>query len=175
MFFPFFPTLGVQNLFFPGRYLPVNTTVKTGYRPKPSNPDFYMLNNLHIKLNYSPDALFLPNIWPICVISLHDDVIKWKHFPLYWPFVRGIHRSPVNSLHKGQWRGALMFSLIWTWMNGWVNNREAGDLRHHGAHYDVTVMNRHNSLVINWLVVPQCLCNLTSPEGVLYGCINLLL
>ena len=42
----------------------------------------------------------------------HDDVIKWKHFLRYWPFVRGIHRSPVNSPHKGQWRGALMFSLI---------------------------------------------------------------
>ena len=39
----------------------------------------------------------------------HDDVIKWKRFPRYWPFVRGIHRSPVNSPHKGQWRGALMF------------------------------------------------------------------
>ena len=45
----------------------------------------------------------------------HDDVIKWKHFPRYWPFGRGIHRSPVNSPHKGQWRGALMFSLICTW------------------------------------------------------------
>ena len=33
-FFPVFPTLSVQNLFSPGRYLPVNTTVKTGYRPK---------------------------------------------------------------------------------------------------------------------------------------------
>ena len=44
--------------------------------------------------------------------KIHDDVIKWKHFPRYWPFVRGIHRSPVNSPHKGQWRGALMFSLI---------------------------------------------------------------
>ena len=42
----------------------------------------------------------------------HDDVTKWKHFPRYWPFVRGIHRSPVNSPHKGQWRRALMFSLI---------------------------------------------------------------
>ena len=47
-----------------------------------------------------------------CVFVLHDDVIKWKHFPRYWPFVRGIHRSPVNSPHKGQWRGALMFYLI---------------------------------------------------------------
>ena len=43
---------------------------------------------------------------------LHDDVTKWKHFPRYWPIVRGIHRSPVNSHHKGQWRGALMFTLI---------------------------------------------------------------
>ena len=72
--------------------------------------------------------------------SLHDDVIKWKHFPRYWPFVRGIQRSPVNSPHKGQWPGALMFSLICVWINGWVNNREAGDLRRYRAHCDVTVM-----------------------------------
>ena len=70
----------------------------------------------------------------------HDDVINWKHFPRYWPFMRGIHRSPVNSQHKGQWRRALMFTLICTWINGWVNNREAGDLRRHQAHYDVTIM-----------------------------------
>ena len=70
----------------------------------------------------------------------HDDVIKWKHFPRYWPFVRGIHRSPVNSLHKGQWRGALMFSLICARINGWVNNREADDLRRYRAQYDVIVM-----------------------------------
>ena len=70
----------------------------------------------------------------------HDDVIKWKHFPCYWPFVRGMHRSPVNSPHKGQWRGALMLSLIWALTNGWVNNRHAGDLRRNRAHYDVTVM-----------------------------------
>ena len=70
----------------------------------------------------------------------HDDVIKWEHFPHYWTFVRGIHRSPVNSLHKGQWRGTLMFSLICVWINGWVNNHEVGDLRRSRAHYDVTVM-----------------------------------
>ena len=68
------------------------------------------------------------------------DVIKWKHFPRYWPFVRGIHRSTVNSQHKGQWRRALMFSLICVWLNGWVYNRDAGDLRHYRAHYDVTAM-----------------------------------
>ena len=73
-------------------------------------------------------------------MEIHDDVIKWKHFPRNWPFVRGIPRSPVNSPHKGQWRGALMFSLICTWINGWVNNGEAGDLRRFRVHYDVTVM-----------------------------------
>ena len=67
----------------------------------------------------------------------------WRHqmepFPRYWPFVRGIHRSPVNSPHEGRWYGALMFSLIWVWTNGWLNNRDAGDLRRHHAHYNVTV------------------------------------
>ena len=70
----------------------------------------------------------------------HDDVIKWKQYPRYWPFVRGIHRSPVNSPHKGQWRRALMFSLICPWINGWINNRAAGDLRRPRIHYDITVM-----------------------------------
>ena len=70
----------------------------------------------------------------------HDDVIKWKHFPRDRPFVRGIHRWPVNSPHKGLWRGALMFSLICAWMDGWVYHRESGDLRCHSAHYDVKVM-----------------------------------
>ena len=69
-------------------------------------------------------------------VSINDshDVIKWKHFPHYWPFVWEIHRSPVNSLHKGQWRGSLMFSLIGAWLNGCINNGEAGDLRCHRAH-----------------------------------------
>ena len=70
----------------------------------------------------------------------HDDVIKWKHFPRYWPFVWGIHRSRWIANTKGQWRGALMFSLICVWINGWVNNRESGDLRRYRAHYDVIVM-----------------------------------
>ena len=78
--------------------------------------------------------------WRRHAYKSHDDVIKWKHIPRYWPFVRGIHRSPVNSPHKGQWRGALMFSLICARINGWANNGDAGDLRRHLAHYDVIVM-----------------------------------
>ena len=91
--------------------------------------------NLHVNSNvYTATRLYFK------FSNFHDDVIKWKHFPRYWPFVWGIHRSPVNSPHKGQWRGALMFSLICAWINGWVNNRETGNLRQHRANYDVTVM-----------------------------------
>ena len=85
-------------------------------------------------------------------LKSHEDVIKWKHFPRYWPFVRGILRSPVNSRHKGQWRGALMFSLICAWINDRANNREVGDLRRHHAHYDVTVTKLLS--VVNSEVIP---------------------
>ena len=77
--------------------------------------------------------------------GIHDDVIKWKYFTRYWPFVRGIHWSPVDSPHKGQWRGALMFSLICAWTNGWANTRDTGNLRRHCAHYDVIVMINHEA------------------------------
>ena len=60
----------------------------------------------------------------------------------------GIHRSPVNSPHKGQWHWALMFSLICAWINGWAYNREAGDLRRHHARYNVTVMNDRNQMFV---------------------------
>ena len=79
--------------------------------------------------------------------NFHDDVIKWKHFPLYWPFVRGNHCSPVNSPHKGHLRGTLMFSLICAWINGWVNKGEASDLRRHRVHYDVTLMSTRNAVM----------------------------
>ena len=75
-------------------------------------------------------------------LILHDDGIKWKHFPCYWPFVIGINCSPLNSPNKGQWHGALMFSLICTWVNSWINNREAVDLRCHHTNYDVTAMKK---------------------------------
>ena len=78
----------------------------------------------------------------VCAFLANGDVIKWKHFPRYWPFVRGIHWSPMNSPHKGQWGGPVMCSLICAWTNGWVNNRDAGDLRRNHAHYDAIVMSR---------------------------------
>ena len=78
------------------------------------------------------------------LLVLHDDIIKWKHF---LPFVWGMHWSPYNSPHKSQSPIALMFSLICDWGKGWVNNREAGDLRCHHAYYDVTVMDMITALI----------------------------
>ena len=93
-------------------------------------------------------------VWPVMIWYSRsiDDASKWKHFSRYWPFVRGIHRSPVNSLHKGQWRGALTFSLICVWINGWINSREAGDLRRYRINYDVTVMKDAHDFVLLWFV-----------------------
>ena len=105
------------------------------------------------------------------VADLINNVIKWKHFPCswwrhqmetfsrYWPFVQGIHWSPVNSPHKNQWRGALIFSLICTWINGWAIDREAGDLRRYRTNFDVPVMYWPFVLGIHrWPVNSQCKC-----------------
>ena len=80
--------------------------------------------------------------------------MEWNIFPRYWPFVRGIHWSSGNSLHKGQWRGALMFSLICAWTSSSANHGDAGgNLRRHRAHYDIIVMchpphHRHTFLIM---------------------------
>ena len=80
----------------------------------------------------------------------HDDVIKWTHFPRYWPF----HRSPANSPHKDQSRGALKLSLICVRINGWVNNRETGDLRRNHAHCDVIVTAN------KYFIIPQSISSM---------------
>ena len=99
-------------------------------------PDFWHINML--KKCYR-EMLILVCFYSVVKDSLrtmnHDDVIKWKHFLRYWPFVRGIQRSPVNFPHKGQWHGASMFSLICVWINDWADNHEAGDLRRYRADY----------------------------------------
>ena len=68
----------------------------------------------------------------------------WRHqmetFSALLAICAGNSPVPGEFPHKGQWRGALMFSLICVWINGWVNNREAGDLRRYRTHYDVIVM-----------------------------------
>ena len=77
-----------------------------------------------------------------CHCSLNNS--WWRHqmetFSALLTLCEGNHRSPVNYPHKCQWHGALIFSLICVWTNGWANHRDAGDLRRHRVHYDVTVM-----------------------------------
>ena len=73
---------------------------------------------------------------PFCIMASWNGNLFRVNGPLWGE----IHWSPVDSPHKGQWRGVSMFSLICAWTNGWTNNRCAGDLRRHRAHYDVIVM-----------------------------------
>ena len=72
--------------------------------------------------------------------NVHDDVIKWKYFPRYWPFVQGFTGDRWSPRTKAS--DAELWCFLWPapWINGWVNNREAGDLRRHRAHCDVIVM-----------------------------------
>ena len=77
--------------------------------------------------------------------------------------------SPVTGEFpsQSQWRGALMFSLICVWTNGWANNRDAGDLRRHRAHYDVTVVEGKFVISCMWC---QAMCErLCTPQGVEKG------
>ena len=88
---------------------------KNGCTTSILNISGYLKNEFWFKFKYvhSPELHIFSKDWHIAIgIKIHDDVMKWKHFPHYWSFVRGIQRLPVNSPHKGQWRGALLFSLI---------------------------------------------------------------
>ena len=87
----------------------------------------------------------------------------WRHqmetFSALLAICAGNSPVPVNSPHKGRWRGALMFSLICVCINGWINNREAGDLRRHRGHYDVNVMTTYTpkqSYRLWWGAADQC-------------------
>ena len=112
-------------------------------------------NVTHVHVNPFNSKKYLPNqhyvitvpalyLGPMLTTELQVLTSWWRHqmesFSALLAICAGIHRAPANSPHKGQWRGALMFSLICVWINGWVNNREAGDLRRYRAHYDIIVM-----------------------------------
>ena len=124
--------------------------------------------------------LYQPRVyWQICVeyiltrstSPLDSDEVKmypwWRHqmetFSAWLALCAGNSPVPVNSPLKGQWRGALMFPLICVWINDWVNNHEAGDLRRHRGHYDVNVMslpaNMRNDIfaLIPTIILPKVL------------------
>ena len=140
------------------------------FRTRHSMGFFYHLHVVYVLMSRSASHIYLLSKCPlmddaITTVYLEYSLSSWtssfkdvpeftwwrhqmENFLRYWPFVLGIHRSPVNSPHKGQWRGALMIPLICVWINAWVNNRVAGDLRRHRAHYDVIVMNDDDSYII---------------------------
>ena len=98
--------------------------------------------------------------WKAVIELSCNDRSWWRHpmepFSALLAFCAGNSSVPVNTPHKSQLRRALMFSLIYAWINDWVNNREDGDLRHHCGHYDVIVMFLLNQKcwyyeIVSWL------------------------
>ena len=124
-------------------------------------------NKRHLKLSPKNfDQLVLGPL--LCVISCegaHQKISWWRHQVETFSALQAICVVnspvwPVNSPHKGPWRGALMFSLICPWINSWVNNREAGDLRRQLVHYNVTVM-----LAINGTAHPPMVSHTPTSNG----------
>ena len=97
----------------------------------------------HVSISYLYMYYQLYGNQPITRPDLHHVVRQYNLYflqqKLYWTVLEKTVPGEFPA-HKGQWRGALMFSLICVWINGWVKNREVGDLRRHRAHYDVIVM-----------------------------------
>ena len=107
-----------------------------------------MLIRAHRKKNIKA-LLGRAPVWQIHTASrgilCHDDVIKWKHFPRYWPFVRGIHRSPVTKASHAEF-----WCFLWSAPEQTTEqtvNRDAGDLRRNHSHYDVTVITQRERSV----------------------------
>ena len=99
--------------------------------------------------------------WPVLYCKYQYFVMRWYSRTMYW--------WPVDSPHKGQRRGALIFSLIFPWTNGCANNRDAGDLRSYRAHYNVAVMNQVDIWRSAWypklrsMLYCKCSQNIRSP------------
>ena len=104
---------------------------------------------IFINISTTDSILHSPHGRAMCAYGVSIVNTWWRHqmetFSALLALCAGNSPVPVNSPHKGQWRGALMFSLICAWINGWVNNREAGDLGRHRGHYDVNVMGTSNN------------------------------
>ena len=81
-------------------------------------------------------------------VIIHDDVIKGKHFPRYWPFLWGVHPPPMNSPQKGQWPARWSYDVFFDLcLNKWLSKqRDSSDFIHHCAHYDITVMYPQNNM-----------------------------
>ena len=91
----------------------------------------------HVAAYAHPCQFVSSCLWLNHVIA-HYDVIKWKHFPVTGPLCEEFTGHRWIPLIKASDPG-LMFFFICAWLNDWLNNRVAGDLRRHRVHNDVTV------------------------------------
>ena len=108
-------------------------------------PDFYAASLpwsdlINVLCSRDPWTLGGRQAWSITVTILgrHNHVMTSSNENIFR--VTGPLCREFTGTHKGQWRGALMFSLICAWTNGWVNTWDTGDLRRHSTHYDITLM-----------------------------------
>ena len=117
---------------------------------------FYGIHDRDVSCYTSKTAAVLKNVDSLQSFHISNECVRYKdtffiRVMSWWRYKMEAFsallslcavNSPVTGEFpaKGQWRGALIFSLICDWINGWVNNREAGDLRCHRTHYDVLVM-----------------------------------
>ena len=106
------------------------------FKKRPQYLTWYYISQAYAFVKYTQSLYSFRFVHVMIIVTSSNE----KRFPRYWPFVQWIHRSSVNSPHKGKWHGDLTISLICAWINGWANNRDVGDLRRHRAHYDVNVM-----------------------------------
>ena len=92
---------------------------------------------------------YLPNLvrWTMPCITRHDDVMTWEGFPHYWPFSWWRHQMETISASLAICAGNSWFALICARINGWANNREAGDLRRRCTNYDAIVKCKGNPMV----------------------------
>ena len=102
-------------------------------------------------------------VWEMMIASKHDDIIKWNHFPCYWPLCREFTGHQWIPCTKAS--DAELWCFLWSapelWINSWVNNREAGDLRHHHAHHDIIVIkirqNRNYMCIFHGIYYISCI------------------
>ena len=118
------------------------------YPHNSKSPQLIWRWRFHLRLSHLYEATSVTCLFRVHSHAIQNEILcckymTWRRHQMETFFVLLAYstgNSAMNSPHKGQWRGALMFSLICAWTNNWVNNGDAGDLRRYRAHYDVVVM-----------------------------------
>ena len=85
-------------------------------------------------------------VWICCLTNSRyvDDFRRQETFPCYWSFVRGIHRRPVNSSHKGPvMRKISPVDVSWSSSSSWYRC-----YRHY--HHSHIILYQHTNWVGLW-------------------------